>query len=445
MNNFKEFLVKENNIVLEQDEHLKTHLSHIEDLAIEEGTAGFAKFLQHIEEITKKLQGFETNQEINAKIDGSPMIIFGYDPRPQYKKAFFVALKSGLSPTNPKIIHNEKELQQFYGNEETLRAKLDNLLKYLPQAYDGSGKIYQGDVLFSVPSDKTTVKIGEETFIAFKPNVIVYAVPLDLQSELSNKIQNAEVGVIIHESFTGTPINENKAIKLTSAGRNVQNLINNSKGTKVFLESSNYSQVRINIPDAILKKIRAATAKATMHINGIDPAFNNTYTSSPVLSLLKIFLNKQVDIAPRGIFGAAARGEDFVVSNFIKEFREFLISRYNKEKETKKTPGGKTKVESRLNEVLNFLETNKDNFNNLILGTYYMTSAKYSLLEALSIMETKLGKKFIHNPDGSFTTTKDEGYVLFVGTNHVKIVDRLEFTKINRAIGGKRRTALAAA
>jgi len=444
MKNFVDFLVQETQLFVEQDEHLKTHLSHLEDLAIEEGTAGFSKFLEHINELTKKLQGFETNQEINAKIDGSPMILFGLDPRPQYKKAFFIALKNGLNPTNPKIIHNEQELQQFYGGEAGLKERLENLLKYLPQAYDGSGKIYQGDVLFSVPSDKKNIKIGDENFIAFKPNVIVYAVPVDLQSPISNRIQNCEVGVIIHEAFQGTSINENKAIKLTSAGRNVEGLINNSQGTKVFLESSNYSQVRVNVPDGIIKKAKAATAKATMHVNAIDYAFNDEYLSSPILALLKIFLNKQVDLAPKGIFGAAARREDFVVTRFIQEFKTFLVERYNKEKETKKTPAGKASVETRLNNVLTFLERNKDNFNNLILATYYMTVAKYSLMEALSIMESKIGKTFIHNPDGSFTITKDEGYVLFVGTNHVKIVDRLEFTKINRVSGGKKRTALPA-
>jgi hypothetical protein len=68
-----------------------------------------------------------------------------------------------------------------------------------------------------------------------------------------------------------------------------------------------------------------------------------------------------------------------------------------------------------------------------------MTVAKYTLLNMLSALESKVGKTFIQNADGSFTPTKDEGFVLFVGTNHVKIVDRLEFTKINRAAGGKKR------
>ena len=68
-----------------------------------------------------------------------------------------------------------------------------------------------------------------------------------------------------------------------------------------------------------------------------------------------------------------------------------------------------------------------------------MSRAKNLLLQALTTLESKVGKTFIENPDGSYTPTKDEGFVLFVGTNHVKLVDRLEFTKINRQFGGPRR------
>jgi len=68
-----------------------------------------------------------------------------------------------------------------------------------------------------------------------------------------------------------------------------------------------------------------------------------------------------------------------------------------------------------------------------------MSRSKNLLLQALTALESKVGKTFIENPDGSYTPTKDEGFVLFVGTNHVKLVDRLEFTKINRQFGGPRK------
>lgn len=442
MNTFNNFL-KQETVLLEDAAHLKTHLSHIEDLAIEKGKSGFQEFTDHIDAITKKLKGFETNQEMNAKIDGSPMILFGEDPRPQFKKAFFISLKGGLSKTNPKIMHTDEEIESMYSGESTLKNKLKSLLKNLKPIYRGT-KIYQGDVLFSIASDKKAVKIGEESFIAFKPNVIVYAVPVDPNSELSSRISKATVGVIVHESFNGRSDNKGTSITLQSTGRNVQDLVEQSKGSNVFIESSNYTSLKADISDQQLKKVHSDTAKAKLVITEIDDDFNNAYISSPLLSLLKIFLNKQVDIAPAGIFGAASRGEEVLYVDFLRKFREFISDRYNKELEQKKTPRGKAIVENRLKEILNFLEKHKDSLTKLLMATYYMTAAKYHVLRSLAAMESKVGKTFMQNPDGSFTPTKDEGFVLFMGTNHVKLVDRLEFTKINRLRGGKQKQELTA-
>jgi len=442
MNTFKNFLGQET-VLLEDAAHLKTHLSHIEDLAIEKGKTGFQEFADHIDAVTKKLKGFETNQEMNAKIDGSPMILFGEDPRPQFKKAFFISLKGGLSQTTPKIMHTDEEIEQLYGGESALKEKLKSLLKHLKPVYQGP-KIYQGDVLFSIPSDKKTLKIGEESFLAFKPNVIVYAVPIDPNSELSNRISKAAVGVVVHESFRGVSENKDTSISLQSTGRNVQDLIERSKRYNVFIEGSNYTSVKADIPDQQLKKIQSDTAKAKLVISEIEDDFNNAYINSPVLSLLKIFLNRQVDIAPAGIFGAASRGEEFLYEDFIRKFREFISDRYNKEIELKKTPRGKALVDNRLKEILNFLEAHKESLTKLLMATYYMTAAKYHLLRSLTTMESKVGRTFMQNSDGSFVPTKDEGFVLFMGTNHVKLVDRLEFTKINRLRGGKQKQELTA-
>jgi len=437
MSTFISFLNSEKTLFLENDMHIKTHLSHIEDLAIENGREGFNNFLQHIDEINNKIKGLETNQEINAKIDGSPMILFGIDPRKQFKSQFFISLKGGLSQTNPKIMHTDKEVDLYYGQTPGLKDKLKNLLKHLKAAYDNSGKIYQADTLFALPSDKKKVTIGGEDFIVFKPNVIVYAVPIDPKSPLSQRIQRAAIGIIVHESFKGKETAN--GIQLHSTGRNVQSLIDASQKTPTFIEGSNFNTLSVNISDDLLRTVNAEVGKAKLHINNIDEPFDQEYKTNPILGILKIFLNKQVDIAPRGIFGAAAHGTEFMADKFVDELKQFTAQRYHKEQETKKTAVGKQKVESRLNEVLSFLEKNKSNFIDLIVATYHMARAKNLLLKALSSLQSKVGKTFIENPDGSFTPTKDEGFVLFVGTNHVKLVDRLEFTKINRQFGGPRK------
>ena len=448
---FKDFI--QTSILLEDTSHIKTHLSHLEDLAIEKGKEGFVEFLEQVTNLVNKIKGYETNTEINAKIDGSPMILFGVDPRKNYFNKFFISLKSGLSENNPKIMHDEKEIDLFYSGESTLASKLKNLLVNLKSAYDNSGNTYQADVLYSSMQDKKQTVINGENFIVFKPNTIVYAVPIDKDSEISRRVLESSVGIIVHESFkpiavdsslipatSGIP--QNQTIKLTSAGRRVDSIVESGKKANVFIESSNYGAVSYNVPDVTFEKIASNLLQAKSRIDLINSAFDKEYKNSPALALLKIYLNKQVDNPQSSIFTSAMEGGDLKLEQFINGFIEFLKQRFEKEKVTKKTEAGKKNVQSKLNLILKFIKDNKESFKNLIEATFFMAIIKYIILSILSNLDSKIGRTFMQMPDGTLVKTKDEGYVLFVGTNHVKIVDRLDFTKMNRQVGGKRRTEL---
>jgi hypothetical protein len=180
--------------------------------------------------------------------------------------------------------------------------------------------------------------------------------------------------------------------------------------------------------------------QAKFRIDLINSKFNKEYITNPTLSLLKIYLNKQVDSSQSSIFTSALEGGDLNLNQFLNGFIEFLNQRFKKEKITKKTESGKRNVQSKLSLILKFIKENKENFKNLIEATFFMTIIKYIILNILSNLDSKIGKTFMQMPDGTLVKTKDEGYVLFVGTNHVKIVDRLDFTKMNRQTGGKRKS-----
>jgi len=45
-----------------EEETLKSHLTHLEDLAIEEGKAGFAKFVEQVENFTNYLDGLRSKR-----------------------------------------------------------------------------------------------------------------------------------------------------------------------------------------------------------------------------------------------------------------------------------------------------------------------------------------------------------------------------------------------
>mgnify|MGYP006256974083 CR=1 FL=1 len=64
----------------------------------------------------------------------------------------------------------------------------------------GIKDVLQGDLLWT-KGDLKTINYQGESYIAFKPNTITYAVPTN--SELAQKIQQAEVGVVFHTSYSG--------------------------------------------------------------------------------------------------------------------------------------------------------------------------------------------------------------------------------------------------
>ena len=106
-----------NNIILESNEgaagEAESHLTHLEDLAIEEGKKGFIKFIDQVDNFTAFLEGLDSKTNVNLKIDGSPALFFGLDPRKEYNNAFFISTKSVFSK-NPNLIHDVTEVDILY-------------------------------------------------------------------------------------------------------------------------------------------------------------------------------------------------------------------------------------------------------------------------------------------------------------------------------------------
>ena len=64
-----------------------------------------------------------------------------------------------------------------------------------------------------------------------------------------------------------------------------------------------------------------------------------------------------------------------------------------------------------------------------------MIKIKGVFVNIFNKVESKLGKSFLQQPDGSWEITPGEGFVLFIGDNQVKLVDRLDFSKANLMYG----------
>jgi hypothetical protein len=419
---------------------METHLTHLEDLAIERGKQGFESFVDTVSLFLKKIQGQDSELEINAKIDGSPALLFGKDPRDKYLNQFFISLKHGFDSLKgelketAKIIHSEKDINLFYGSRPSFANKLSILFKELNRAYDNSGNVYQCDVLFAGGEDKVIQRIDGEDYITFKPNVIMYAIPADVSSNLYNEINNSEIGIVVHDSFSAQK-NDN-SIRLRQKSRKVDSIVKSGKRAGVFVMGSNFSQAKVDVDGNTILKINSLLGECSQLIPLISDGFNNEYVGSQVMEYLKIYINKQIDLPKGGIFSKKMKQAD--IKNFIKGFKKFIENRFKLIIDKKKTERGRTGQKEKLNNLLSFLNMHQESLLYLLTLFTKMIEIKKIILILTSKLTDDLRRTFFNGPDGILVPSKGEGHVLFNGGTHVKIVDRLEFTKINRKSGGIR-------
>lgn len=441
---FKKFLQLENCILVEKtssgSRQMEVHLTHLEDLVIEKGKRGFSEFISTVDLLIKKLSGQKSSIDLNAKIDGSPALLFGRDPREKFLNQFFIALKyvvdpaKGIIKEGAKLLHSESEIMEYYGDRPSFASKLVNLFKELNRAYDNSGLIYQCDVLYSSRHDRQIANFDGEDYIMFKPNVIVYAIPVDPQSDLYNEVNSSEVGVVVHDSFKGIP--KDNFIQLQQKTRRVDSIISSGKNARVFIMGANFAQAKVDIDAKNINNIQKLIANGRNLLTSISESFDDEYVQSQIMEYLKIYINKQIDLPEGGIFGKKFVEKD--LKKFIRGFTKFLETRFEVEIEKRKTEKGRSSQREKLRSLIDFLKINDTSLLAFLQIFTYMVEIKKILLGIVEKVNHALSRTFFEEPGGTLVPTKGEGHVIFNGDTHVKIVDRLEFTKVNRSRGGVR-------
>jgi hypothetical protein len=395
----------------------RAHLSHLEDLSIESGKEGFEEFGMHVGEILKRVEGLESDQHIGEKIDGSMSVYFGIDPRPTFKGQFSVATKSALSK-EPKLIHSLDEIEALYPDKnETFKTHLAEVFTNLQKAYDYSGKIYMGDLLFSSGRQKRTTEIDGVPYLYFKPNTLVYAVEEDPKSELYKRLKDASLGIFIHDSYTAE--SKEGKLSLTSAGKNIDGLIQKGKENGVFIEGSHIENVNLKVPKKTYNLIQRLMKKLDKEKNSIPAEFDEYWGSSPALDRMKKYINQQIHLPDGGIFGNS--GRSFNAYKILEEFVPFIRGSYKNHKNAEL--------------VISTLKKFEEPFVHLLKSFYWMLQIKNQLLDLFDQVESKIGKTFIQQEDGSFVPTRGEGFVFMHQGKYVKLVDRLSFTKNNKIFG----------
>ena len=386
-------------------EDKNTHLEHLEDEIINNGSKGARTSIEFLKSIKKMLQGGKGGSNVSVKWDGAPAIFAGTNPE---NGRFFVGTKSIFNAT-PKINYTVSDISRNHGG--ALADKLVVALKYLPKL--GIRGVLQGDLLFTSDDKKNAVVNGEKS-VVFTPNTITYAVPV-ASASMYNRIRAAKIGIIFHTSYSGKTMKGLKA----SFGAGVGGLRQNSN---VFFDDARYKQAEDpgfskgeeKRFDAIIRMAEGSIYKAGAFIDKIKK-------DQGPLSLgvqLKTFFNTYIRSGTK-IGNAKA-----LTNNFEVYFRDKI----KKEIKDKKTDKAKQKYEEILEAGMKILRPNRQ-------GLYFAIASYITLQTAKSMLLNKLNKiqsigSFMRTSTG-YKVTNPEGYVAINKGNAVKLVDRLVFSQAN--------------
>ena len=392
-----------------------THLEHLEDHIFNQGYKGAKEAVNYLYSLYEMLEGnADAPVSMTTKWDGAPAIIAGRDPA---TGKFFVGTK-GVFAKNPKMNFTDQDIEENHP-AEGLQQKLKVALKYLKGL--NWNTVAQGDMLFTKEDIQETTIDGEQVLV-FKPNTIVYATPTD--SELASKIKSAEIGIVWHTEYIGGPTLADVRAKFgfdssvlgnTSKVWHRDAIIQDLSGTVTFTkEERNNVMSAISDADSYLKKIDANTFK------WLDQG--NDLIGKDFLQQLKAHVNNNIRA---GAFDEPTK----FAQNFVQKYTDFMQKKIDGYKTAKK----QDEATELLVKGVRFIKENA-----------IQVVAVYDLYLKLIEAKVRIIKKLeqisqiptFKETESGYEVTGEEGFVAVDRNgNAVKLVDRLEFSRLNFGTG----------
>ena len=387
-------------------EFKRTHLEHIEDIILTNGHEGGKTVVGYFTDIYNMLKGSATNSvQVSVKWDGAPAVVCGTNPD---NGKFFVGTKSVFSQT-PKINYTKKDIANNHGTEE-LGQKLLKCLVHLKKL--NIQGVVQGDMMFT-DNDISTQNISGKSYVTFKPNEIVYAVPEG--SEIADQISQASVGIIFHTTYAG----ETLANMNAQAGADVSSFV---KTPNVWFDNATYKNV---------------SGSATFTKQESDEFKNGILTLKSLLTKvpknLSAMLTSNKDFVPMfQMFINAEVKQGRLPTNanqFLKAFQEFYVNRMKQQSSGLKAQKAIELRQQKMKDMPKFLATVKKPLQ-YMLAFYKQTQIMKQ--QSLEKMNQAMAIGTFSQTDNGLEVTDPEGFVA-VGADGgaVKLVDRLGFSRKN--------------
>lgn len=195
-------------IINEEVQVGKKHLTHPEDLAAFYGTEGANFALNAI------INTVKTPAKITIKYDGYPAIVWGYDQNGRFifvdKHMFDKKDGTGRQIFSPEdFIRYDTARGADRGD---LHAAISNAWNSLKQSTPRTPGFYWGDMLFGKPLQPQTV--GDRSVYIFKANPRGLIYNIDAASDLGKILQGKSVGIAVHQFIPATSVTAEDAVSL---------------------------------------------------------------------------------------------------------------------------------------------------------------------------------------------------------------------------------------
>lgn len=411
--------------LLLEAEGKNTHMEHLEDNIFNKGYQGAKEAVDYLYSLHQMLEGSSKQKfDMTVKWDGAPAIIAGKDPQ---TGKFFVgtkgvfAGKAKLNFTDKDIDtnHQDKMVKGELKSAEGLRTKLKICLKNLSKL--NWDTVAQGDLMF-LKQDIKEMEHDGEALIYFKPNTLAYAVPKD--SELAKQMLSAEMGIVWHTEYVGGP---NLADTTAKFGFDSERL---GSSSSVWQTDANIKDVSgtVTMTAEESKEVLSAIAAADSYTKKIGKdVFNwlekgNDLVGKDFFPQLKATVNNKVRA---GDFGSP----ESLAKDFVVKFIEY----WNKKIDAVKQQSTKdAKMEQQVRTV-EFIKQHAAEITAVYDLYLMLIKAKLKLIDKLGKLQST--RTFAADGEG-FAATSGEGFVAIdrMG-NALKLVDRLEFSRLNFGTG----------
>ena len=375
-----------------------THLTHLEELVLTQGPRGYELARAFLLELLQTLKGnSESKVQTSVKWDGAPAMFAGINPE---NGKFFVGTKSIFNKV-PKINYTEEDIIRNHGHAPGLVDKLTKGLKYLPSL--GIQKILQGDFMFD-DEMLEIVNIDGEPHYRFKPNTIVYAVPVN--SKLGKKIGQSKFGIVFHTTYDSLDSG-------ASFGADVSNL---KDVPGIWYDDAFFTDDTGTV--TLTEDEEARVIQLVKEADQVNQKIN--YTDMPS-ALLNIYINSEIKA------GGFLDNPEESFSGFVNWYSQ----RLEKKIEKLKSDRGRARATESGRQALQAIEAKKQDILDLFKVSRLLFEAKNIFIQKYNnaVYNTK---HFVDDGSGDLVATNPEGYVAVDHEgNGIKFVDRLEFSRAN--------------